>query len=509
MKRSGTSRRVALLFAVASAVIPAAASRARAADADAPEESGPRADVAFAWGLKAFNHGDDKEAVARFEEAVRLDPDHGTAAYWLGLARLRSGDAKGAAQAIEKSLAAKRPPSTPKGIVLTSLGEAQLRAGDAAAAEKTLAQALADRPNDPNVLYLHGLALARLGDSEKGRADAERALALEPDLPKVPSAAIAPGTGGELVGTGALPFFEIRVEATGGHDSNPGVLSDDLATLQEIDQADSVATAGLRAEIHPFYGQGGFSLGLLLEGFRSFYQDFDVLDLGFGEGAFQLAWGKDPLGFVTGPMGYTRVPAGDATVSFLLQGGVAYSRLDDESFYRVQRLAGSATIREGAVTATQIDADYQDLNYFQTGSILLEPEELNGHLVTLKASQYFYLGRRDRYIRAGFLRGEDSRSSEFFDSTITEWSLETSLPLGRWLVFYLAGAYREDDRDHGSVPHEEKTPAATAAFIVPFAPHFYLTARGSWIDHDVQDVPTLDVLDYDRTVASLGVTWYH
>jgi tetratricopeptide (TPR) repeat protein len=487
---------------------------ARAADADAPEESGPRADVAFAWGLKAFNHGDDKEAVARFEEAVRLDPDHGTAAYWLGLARLRMGDAKGAAQAIEKSLAAKRPPSTPKGIVLTSLGEAQLRSGDAAAAEKSLAQALADRPNDPNALYLHGLALARLGEAEKGRADAERALALEPTLPKVPSAAIAPGTGGELVGTGSLPVFEIRVEATGGHDSNPGVLSDDLTPIDpdtglEADRSDNFATASVRAELHPFYGKGGWSLGLLLDAYRSFYQDLDALDLGFGDAAFQLAWGQDPLGFVTGPLGYTRVPTGNSTVSFLVQGGVGYSRLDDESYNRIQRLAGSATIREGKLTATQIDADYQDLNYFQAGSILLDPEVLNGHLLTFKASQYFFLGRRDRYIRAGFLRGEDSRSDEFFDSTITEGSLEASLPLGRWLVFYLAGSYREDDRDHGAAAHKEKTPAVTAAFIVPFAPHFYLTARGSWIDHDVQDIPVLDLLDYDRTVASLGVTWYH
>jgi len=481
--------------------------------ADEVGESGARADVAFAWGLKAFNHGDDKEAEARFEEAARLDPAHGTAAYWLGLVRLRLGNPKGAVEAIQRSLSAARPPAAPRALVLTSLGEAQLRSGDAAAAEKSLAAALKEKPDDPNALYLHGLALARLGETDRGRADAGRALSLDPSLPKVPSAAVAPGTGGELVGTGRLPFFEVRIEATGGHDSNPGVLADDLTPVDpetglEIDRSDTLLTADVRAEMHPFYGKAGWSLGLLLDAYQSFYQDIDGLDLGFGQAAFQIAHGEDPLGFVTGPMGYTRVPTGNSRASYLLQGGAAYSRLDDESFYRVQRLAGSVTLREGAKTATQIDADYQDLNFFQSGSPFIEPETLDGHLWTFKASQYFFLGRRDRYVRVGYLHGEDDRSQEFFDSKIDEGSLELSLPLSRWLVLYLAGAHRGEDRDQGSVPHEEKTSYASVALICPFAPHFYLTARGSWVSHDVQD-SALDFLDYDRTVATLGVTWYY
>lgn len=492
----------------------AAPPEGEAAEVEAAGESGARAEVAYAWGLKAFHHGDDREAEARFEEAARLDPDHGTAAYMLGITRLRLGDPKGAAEAIEGSLAAARPPSAPRAAVLTSLGEAQLRSGDAAAAEKSLAAALAAEPDDPNALYLHGLALARLGETDRGRADAERALALDPSLPKVPPAAVAPGTRGELVGTGALPLFEIRLEAAGGHDSNPGVLADDLTAVDPdtglpIERSDDLATANLRAEIHPFYGKAGWSLGLRLDAYQSFYRDLDALDLGFGQAAFQLAHGKDRLGFVTGPMGYTRVPSGDSRVSFLFQGGAAYSRLDDESYYRVQRLAASLTIREGAGTATQIDADYQDLTYFQSGSAILEPEALNGHLWAIKASQYFFLGRRDRYVRVGLLRGEDDRSLEFFDSAITEGSVELSLPLNRRLVLHLAGAYRKDDRDHGSAPHEETTPAASAALIYPFARHLYLTARGSWIDHEADDALVDDLLGYDRTVATLGVTWHH
>ena len=106
------------------------------------------AEAAFAYGLRAYNHGEYKEATTRFEEAVAADPEDGTARYWLGLANLKLGNAKAAAEQIEGGLRAKRPPSVERARVLADLGAAQLAAGDAAAAEATLAEAIQARPND-------------------------------------------------------------------------------------------------------------------------------------------------------------------------------------------------------------------------------------------------------------------------------------------------------------------------------------------------------------------------
>ena len=478
-------------------------------------EGGAAQEVALTYGMRAFQHGEYKDALDRFEEAVRLDPDDGTARFWLGLARLKTGDAKGAAADIGASLQLKRPASVERGRVLSSLGEAQLEAGDAAAAERTLKEAMAANPNDAATLYFHGLALARLGRTEEGRGEAERARQIDPTLPQVPERTVAPGTRGESVETtAALPFFEIRLGAEVGHDSNPAAISDDVtpfdpSTGAVVERADDVGNLDLRAEIHPFYDRAGWSLGLRLHGYQTLHQDLDSLDLTQARGAFSLAWGKDPLGVVTGPMGYTRVPSGDSRVSFLIQGGTAYSELDGDSYVRSHQAAGSATIRESKSTATQVDLHWQDFNFFQsTGNPILTGDLLNGHETSLGASQYFYLGRRDRYVRVGGVAGDVRRANAFFSGSFREGTIELSLPLHRRLMLYLSGSRRKDDLDEGQTPHKEETTVAVAALVWAFADHFYLTARGATVRFD-EGEPLFDFLDYDRTLATVGVTWHH
>jgi len=485
---------------------------AAGAAGDAGESA--KSEVAFTYGMRAFNHGDYKEALVRFEEAVRLDPEDGAARYLLGLTRFKIGDAQGAIGDMEASLRLKRGAPLDRVRVLSALGEAQLGAGDAAAAEKVLKEALVESPDDPMALYLHGLALARLGQAEEGRSEAERARGIDSTLPVVPEISVAPGTTGGLVGAAHLPFWEIRLGETVGRDSNPAVLSDELTpfdpdTGAPVDRSDEGSNLDLRLEIHPFYDRGGWSLGLRLDGYQSFHQDLDFLDLGQARGVFQLAWGRDPLGYVNGPMGYTRVPSGESRVSFLLQGGTAYSELDGDSFVRTQEAAGSVTIREGKKTATQVDLDYQEFNFFQVDiNPFLTGEILNGHQTTLEASQYLYGARRDRYLRLAVLAGEIRRSSTFFGGSIREGIVELSLPVHSRLMLYLSGSRRRDDLDENSSPHKEETTSAAAALLWAFADDWYLTARGAKIRHDAGD-PPLDLLDYDRTLVTVGVTWYH
>ncbi|MFY9822339.1 MAG: tetratricopeptide repeat protein [Thermoanaerobaculia bacterium] len=65
-----------------------------AAPAVAAEPSTAAAEVAFTYGVRAYNHGDFAEAVRLFQEAVAADPDNREAREWLAAAQRRqSGSA--------------------------------------------------------------------------------------------------------------------------------------------------------------------------------------------------------------------------------------------------------------------------------------------------------------------------------------------------------------------------------------------------------------------------------
>jgi tetratricopeptide (TPR) repeat protein len=472
-------------------------------------------DVALAYGVKAYNHGDLEAATRLFLEAVKADPEDGTAYYWLARSQLRIGDARGAAANIETSLKAKRPPGIEQARLLTELGAAQLQAGNPMAAEKSLSESLILRSGDATALYLRGIAVAALGKTRKGRVEAEKGRKLDPSLPPLPEQAVVSGTG-ELLSGSALPLWEVRLTTDYGYDSNPGSFQNGLRAFdpehpaQRIDGEDGVATGNLRLEVHPFYDKSGWSLGLRTDAYRSWHNDLDLFDLGRWAGIVQLAWGGDPLGYLTGPMGYTRVPQRDSRVSLLFQGGTAYSSLDEEGLSRTHEGAASVTIREGRLTATQIDLDYQDITFFGHDQFS-SAEDLSGYEAYLRASQYFYLGRRDRHLRVSALVGESNRDDSTFDSSFLGGGIELSSPLYRRLYLHVAGNWRRDhfDERFDGGGHDETLINATSALVWSCTDHLYLTARGSFLDREV-DPETLDsTIGFDRTLGSLGVTFYY
>jgi hypothetical protein len=452
--------------------------------AQAPDPGGapaPRADaeLAFTRGVIAFQDGDYAAARARFEEAVRLDPDDGTAHYWLGLALLNLDEPAAAARALRESLGAERPPAVDRSEVRSRLADAERRAG-----------------------------------GEAGGAA------------PVP----APGWGGDFEVLGEVPRFEGRLYLAAGSDSNPNLMPPDLVLGTpdgdpvEGEQSDAVLLADARLAFQRASGgpagEGGGSArtwGLVLRGHQALHDEFDYLDLGHLEVVGHLALGADPLGYLTGPFGYARVPFGRSPVAFLAQVGASKDWLDGEGY--ADRLVGGASlaVNEGAWGQTRVSASYQDVDFDDDPGPALDDllgrsgERLDGEL-----AQYLFFGRRNRYLRLAVGAGERDAGAAY-DSSSEEASAEASLPLaGRWTL-YLSGALRNDDYDEPvsnlffptGEPRQDDETRLGASLVFRAFERLFVSGRVTWIDHEI-DLPggfaTPD-LSYERTIATLGVAW--
>lgn len=456
----------------------------------AAQAAAPRADaeLAFTRGAIAFQDGDYAEARTHFEEAVRLDPDDGTARYWLGLALLNLGESAEAARAIRESLDAARPPAVERSEVLARLADAE------------------------------GRAAAQAGEV---------------------APVAAPGWGGDFAVVGEVPRFEGRLYLAAGSDSNPNLMPDDLVLATpdgdpvEGEESDLLLVGDLRLAFQrasggPAGGGGGsgraaraaravHTWGLVLRGNQALHDEFDYLDLGRVEVVGHLALGTDPLGYLTGPFGYARVPFGRSRVAFLAQVGASKDWLDGEG-YADRLLAGaSLAVGEGAWGQTHVSASYQDVDFDDDpagafGEVVgRSGERLEGEL-----AQYLFFGRRSRYLRLAAAAGERDAGAAY-DSSWQEASAEASLPLaGRWTL-YLSGALRSDDYDEpvsnlfapAGEPREDDETRLGGSLVVRAFERLFVSGRVAWIDHEI-DLPggfSTPDLSYQRTVATLGVAW--
>lgn len=477
-------------------------------------------EVALAYGLLALHQGRDQEALQRLGEAAGTDPDNGAARYGLGLVLLRLGRAEDAARELRAALAARRPPEVERWQVRSDLGAAELAAGDPRGAVATLDEALRAKPDDPLLLYRHGQALERLGRAREAEAALARARGLDPGVEARSRTVVVPGLAGEVVVVADPPRWDLRLGLAAAADSNPNLLSDDLVLLDPGggllgDDEDQVAHLDLRFAAHAFSPSGRRTLAFTAEGRQSLHQDFDFLDLSRARGVVQAAWGRDPLGYLTGPLGYTRVPFGHDRVSLLAQAGVTYDLLDGDSYLRTVAGALTLVVREGTATATQVEVALEDQDFSQ----LLLGGDADGEVVSLGVSQLLYLGRRNRYLRLGVLAAERSAGAAF-DSSSREGRAELSLPLGRRSTLFVAAALRQDDFDSPlsnpfspatGPPREDTTARLTAALVWALRDRLVLTLRGTHLDRDADLGPQpafLPSLDYERTVVSLGLAWF-
>jgi hypothetical protein len=404
-----------LLAAVLLAAAPALAQRSAA-----------ESEVAFAYGVRAFNHGDWDEAVRLLQEAVATDPDNREAREWLALAQRRQSEHAGSGEAVA-----------------------------------------------------------------------------------------GPGFAG-LLALRDQPRFDFRAGAVYGKDSNPAELPDNavafgskFGTLSgEVD--DKVTGLDLRAGVYPVYGGGsrdprrGWSLGLTGQAKSSRFSDLDFLNERQWSAAVHLAWGSDPAGYLTGPLGYTRVPFGNSRVSVLLQAGRTDTRLDGDPLVTADAGALALMFRETVSTATQVELDFQ------------KQELLDGladsRVRSAGASQLFYLGRRDRYLRLGGAR-EKQTDGLLGDSTALAGTAELSLPLAGRGSLQLAVSRRKEDFDAAGVRpgFTDTTTRAAGALAWEVVRHLYVIGRASWTKRDSDLVPVtadpLDFRDFRRSTASLGLQW--
>jgi hypothetical protein len=425
--------------------------------------------VDFTYGVLAVDEGDDGEAARLFEAAARENPGDGTTLHWLGLTYLRLGRPAEALAPLQASLRAPQPPAAGRQRVRADLeyARAAVRGG-----------AVAGRP-----------------------------------IPSIP--AYTP----EIQLPGEAPRWEARLSAGVGHDSNPALLTEDLsfttASGRRIEggTAAGVADLGLRAEVHPFYDLRGFSLGLAASADRSLHRDLGAVDLTAGTGLVQLAWGSDPQGFLTGPLGYTRVPAGSGRFALLLEGSGTAARLGGDPFLRSTAAALALHLREAPTTVTRIDLATVDRTFSQDVS---GPLRASGAERSLAVSQLLFFGRRDRSLRLGVATG-DRDAGRAYASRFTTEVAELALPVADRLLFSVAGERREDRFSHPEsnlfLPQgpkrDDTTWRITAAALLRLDPGLYWNLRASHArrDSNVSQPLGAPFFDYGRTVVSTGFEW--
>jgi len=125
-----------------------------------------------------------EEAMAEFEEAIRLDPNSFEAHYFCARACFAQGKLERAAEEFERA-AEIRPDDYQSLILLVAIYRSLGRDGDTAPAARAgierAQRELTLHPENPRPAYLGAIALAELGEMDRAREWASRALAIDPD----------------------------------------------------------------------------------------------------------------------------------------------------------------------------------------------------------------------------------------------------------------------------------------------------------------------------------------
>jgi hypothetical protein len=499
--RTARRRRLAILLALATvAGIRAAGSCARQAAAqpvpkalEAQPAGLAASQVELAEGIQALAAGRDLDAAELLAAAAAADPQNGTALHWLGLAQLRLGRAAAAVGSLTAALAARQPPEAGRERVTADLRTAQLAAG----------------PEQP---------LIAPGPSQPPATPAGPA---PPPAPEEPPFLGPPAAGSPLVCTGPPPRWDGRLSLEASYDSNPGLLPADTTLLPlKGTRATGTATNGgldldLRLEAHPFYDRGGWSLGLGVTGNRTAYRDQSDLDLALAGGFVQLAWGNDPRGYLTGPLGYMRVPAADGgRLGLLLQAAGSWLGLGGADFLRLAGGAAALTVKGPGPTATRIDlaASSQRFAGDGAGDMRLSGGELSAGL-----AESMFLGGRGGYLRLAASGGE-RRAGASFANHFVEVKAEAGAPLpASWTLYLEVGRLQERFDDPQSNLTQTTGPArddvswqGSVAAVRMLGDHFAVTARATYVrrDSNVQLFGLTPVFTYRRSVAGLGISWF-
>src|ERR1700688_3971988 len=477
-------RRLATLLALFALLTHAAGARERQARAEETQPGAAAAqprglaasEVDLTEGILAFEEGRVPDAVELLTAAGGAGPENGRARRWLGLAQLRLGRATEAVAALTAALAAGRPAEAGRWRVTADLGAAQLAAATPAPG-----------PTQP------------------------------PGTQEEPPVVAPPYPGSPLACAGPPPPWEARLALEASYDSNPGLLPADATflPLTGTRPAGTASGAGgdldLRLEDHPFYGRGGWSLGLGIVGHRSVYSNQGDLDLSLAGGFVQLAWGEDPRGYLAGPLGYTRVPEGEGRLGLLLQAAGTWTRLGTADFLDLEGGAGSLTVRGPGSTATRIDLGASRLRF---AGDLAGDLRRSGSELAAGVGESWFSGGHGGYLRAA-ASGGARQAGASFAYRFVEGTVEAGAPPVAGWTLSLQATRRQERFDHpqssfiqpAGPPRSDASWWGSVAAVRMLGQHLACTARASYIrrDSNVELLGLPPPFDYRRTTAGLGV----
>lgn len=392
---------------------------------------------------------------------------------------------------------------------------------------------------DAKLAFTRGVLAFHDGDFAAAREHFEEALRLasgEPharewleltrrhlDRPAETALAPRPEWSGDFAVLPEAPRFEGRLYVGAGADSNPNLMPEDLVLAtpggEPVDgaEADTLLLADVRLALQAVNEEAGRAFGVVLRGGQTLHDAFDYLDFGRVEAVAHLALGKDPLGYLTGPFGYARVPSGRSRFALLLQAGAGKDWLDGEGFAD-RLLAGAAlAMNQGGWGQARVELSYRDAERDDdpTGA-LGEVLALTGDEHRVELAQVFFFGRRNRSLKLGVAAGERDVGAAF-DASSVEVLGEVSLPLAPRWTFYLDGAWRADDYDErvsnlfnpGGDPREDEERRLGGSLLFRATERLFLSGRVAWTDHEI-DMPggfSTPDLSYERTVVAVGLTW--
>lgn len=128
--------------------------------------------------ITAIRESNFDEAKAILRDTLKLDPENEPVALLLGAISAGTGELEEGAQLLTENL---DPETTPTQFIRAAI-MAQIDTGDREAALKTLNRAIKARPNDNELLAMHGiLALSLPGHEDSGIASLSKAISNEPD----------------------------------------------------------------------------------------------------------------------------------------------------------------------------------------------------------------------------------------------------------------------------------------------------------------------------------------
>lgn len=569
--RTRTSMLLAGPLAACVLLAPSAASAAE----EGPGRDRLEAEVKVTVGVAYLNNDSAADALQRFEDAIKLDPGNGTAHFLAGVALNRLGRYQEALPHLEQARAQKS--SAPPGRIDWFEGEAHYWLGEHQAAVAKFQEALKQDPQDAYAHFYLGLAQLQLGMDKEAVASLDRAVAIAPALgastsyyagkayyaqgdvakarQEFESALTAAGASANLQKASTnylaaseqkpasqIPRGELRVGLAAESDSNVILEPNDPFVIS--DQSDNRLTLNVRGALLPFIDQHGWTMALVFNGYQSLHQDLDEFDLTAPQSVVSFTWGKDPQGYLSGPITYTRVPFGDSPVAFSIQYGFNYYYLSGDSYLRTNEVGASLKIPEGRWTSTQIDTDYRDNTFLQFSA-------RTGTYFQARAVQSLYLGGRDKTLRLGVRmaasdadgafaeapagavlpctqvvsgpcldqatvdrRIEDGGIPDDYDYDEQEFFADISIAFPHRVGFFFQASFLNRDYDNlnsnpslddpdQAVTREDDQLLLSSSVVWSFATHWSLVGRYSWYNTDSNK----RYYDYDRGIASLGVNW--